>query len=58
MFIAKAAVICSLGRGQRTFTVVPRSTPPDQPCIPPGSPNRVPSAARVKAGISPLPGGR
>jgi len=33
----------------------PRST---QPCIPPGSLNRVPALAGVKAGMSPLPGGR
>ena len=33
----------------------PRST---QPCIPPGSLNRVPALAGVKAGKSPLPGGR
>ena len=29
-----------------------------QPCIPPGSLNRVPASAGVKAGVSPLPGGR
>ena len=34
---------------------VTRST---QPCIPPGSLNRVPASAGVKAGMSPLPGGR
>jgi len=34
---------------------VPRST---QPCIPSGSLNRVPASAGVKAGKSPLPGGR
>jgi len=33
----------------------PRST---QPCIPPGSLNRVPASAGVKAGKSPLPGGK
>ena len=33
----------------------PRST---QPCIPPGSLNRVPASAGVKAGMSPLPGSR
>ena len=33
----------------------PRST---QPCIPPGSLNRVPALAGVRAGMSPLPGGR
>jgi len=39
--------VCSL--------VVYRST---QPCIPPGSLNRVPASAGVRAGMSPLPGGR
>ena len=34
---------------------LPRST---QPCIPPGSLNRVPALAGVKAGMSSLPGGR
>ena len=29
-----------------------------QPCIPPGSLNRVPASAGVRAGKSPLPGGR
>jgi len=29
-----------------------------QPCIPPGSRNRVPASAEVKAGMSALPGGR
>jgi len=29
-----------------------------QPCIPPGSLNRVPALAGLKAGMSPLPGGR
>ena len=31
---------------------------PAQPCIPPGSLNRVPASAGVKEGKSPLPGGR
>ena len=30
----------------------------DQPCIPPGSLNRVPASAGVTAGMSALPGGR
>jgi len=34
---------------------ISRST---QPCIPPGSLNRVPASAGVRAGTSPLPGGR
>ena len=29
-----------------------------QPCIPPGSLNRVPALSGVRAGMSPLPGGR
>ena len=29
-----------------------------QPCIPPGSLNQVPASAEVRAGMSPLPGGR
>jgi len=41
--------ICSLGHGLHTFTAVPRST---QPCIPPGSLNRVPASAGVKTGMS------
>jgi len=36
-------------------TVTATST---QPCIPPGSLNRVPASAGVRAGMSPLPGGR
>ena len=52
MFIANANVICSFGHGLRTFTLVPRST---QPCIPPGSLNRVPASAGIKARMSLLP---
>ena len=37
---------------------VHRSTRSTQPCIPPGSLNRVPASAGVRAGMSPLPGGR
>ena len=36
-------------------SAVLRST---QPCIPLGSLNRVPASAGVRAGMSPLPGGR
>ena len=36
-------------------SVLIRST---QPCIPPGSLNRVPASAGLRAGMSPLPGGR
>ena len=35
-----------------------RYTCATQPCIPPGSFNRVPASAGVRAGISPLSGGR
>jgi len=41
--------------GQPKHTMLPRST---QPCVPPGSLNRVPASAAVRAGMSPLPGGR
>ena len=34
------------------------STRSTQPCIPPGSLNRVPASAGVRAGMSPLPDGR
>ena len=34
------------------------STRSTQPCIPPGSLNRVPASAGVRAEMSPLPGGR
>jgi len=36
----------------------PPLTRSTQPCIPPGSLNRVPASAGVRAGMSPLPGGR
>ena len=40
---------------RRTMRIAHRAT---QPCIPPGSLNRVPASAGVRAGMSPLPGGR
>jgi len=47
---------CRLAVLGKLFTpIVPRST---QPCILSGSLNRVPASAGVKAGKSPLPGGR
>ena len=52
--IVTASVTCSLGHGLH-LTAVPRST---QPCTPLGSLNRVPASAGVRAGMSPLPGGR
>jgi len=54
VFIAVVTAKCSLGHGLRLIAL-PRST---QPCIPPGSLNRVPASAGVRAGMSPLPGGR
>jgi len=36
----------------------PSTTRSTQPCIPLGSLNRVPASAGVRAGMSPLPGGR
>jgi len=54
VFIVTATVICSLRHGLR-LTAVPRST---QTCIPSRSLNRVPALAGVRAGMSPLPGGR
>ena len=36
--------------------VCTKPTRSTQPCIPPGSLNRVPALARVKAGMSPLSG--
>ena len=55
VFIANATVICSLGQGLRTSSAVPRLS---QPRIYPESLNRVPASARVKAGMSSVPGGR
>jgi len=42
-------------RTKLSLSVETRST---QPCIPPGSLNRVPASAGVRAGMSALPGGR
>jgi len=44
--------------GGYTISVCNQPTRSTQPCIPPGSVNRVPASAGVKAGMSPLPGGR
>jgi len=42
-------------RAAHLLQCLPMST---QPCIYPGSLNRVPDSAEVRAGLSPLPGGR
>jgi len=51
---------CSSGvrRANGTDGQTDRRTPSTQPCIPLGSLNRVPASAGVRAGTSPLPGGR
>ena len=41
-----------------THTQVNSASRSTQPCIPPGSLNRVPASAEVRAGMSPLSGGR
>jgi len=43
------------GASRQLTLNVTRST---QPCIPPGSLNRVPASAGIRAGMSPRPGGR
>jgi len=44
--------------GRYTISVCNQPTRSTQPCIPPGSVNRVSASAGVKAGMSPLPDGR
>jgi len=44
--------------GRYTISVCNQPTSSTQPCIPPGSLNRVPASVGVRAGMSPLPGGR
>ena len=44
--------------GLYTISVCNKPTKSTQPCIPPGSLNRVPASAGVRAVMSPLPGGR
>ena len=46
------------GRPLYGYTISNQPRRSTQPCIPPGSLNRVPASAEVKAGMSPLPGGR
>ena len=47
-----------LSSGGYTISGCNQPTRSTQPCIPPGSLNRVPASAGVKAEFSPLPGGR
>jgi len=44
--------------GGYTISVCNQPTRSTQPCIPPGSLNRVPASAGVRVGMSRLPGGR
>jgi len=44
--------------GGYTISVCKKPTRSTQPCIPPGSLNRVPASVGVKARMSPLSGGR
>jgi len=44
--------------GGYTISVCNKPTRSAQPCIPPGSLNRVPASVAVRAGMSPLAGGR
>ena len=44
--------------GGYTISGCNQPTRSTQPCFPPGSLNRVPASAGVKAGMSTLPGGR
>jgi len=43
--------------GGYTISICNKPSRSTQPCISPGSLNRVPVSAGVKAGMSPLPGG-
>jgi len=43
--------------GGNTISVCNKPTRSTQPCIPPGSLNRAPASAGVRAGMSPLPSG-
>ena len=47
-----------LSLGTYTISACNQPTRSTQPCIPPGSLNRVPASAGVRAGMSPLPGAR
>ena len=44
--------------GRYTIPVCNQPTRSTQPCVPPGSLNRVPASAGVTAEMLPLPGGR
>jgi len=47
--------LVTVSSGGYTISVCNQPTRSTQPRIPPGSPNRVPASAGVRAGMSPLP---
>jgi len=60
LFVGREILYCSrytgsIGGDHCSSIIYTRST---QPCVRPGSLNRVPASAGVRAGMSPLPGGR
>jgi len=50
--------LCFRGASNNDPAHTPHTTRSTQPCIPPGSLNRVPASAGLREGMSPLPGGR
>ena len=55
---ARLVLAWATSSGGYTISVCNQPTRLTQPCIPPGSLNRVPASAVVRAGMSLLPGGR
>ena len=55
---ARLVPVYSPSLGGYTISVCNKPTRSTQPCIPPGSLNRVPASAGIRAGMSPLPSGR
>ena len=56
---ASPSLSITTATASRQFTAMRRyATRSTQPCIPPGLLNRVPASAGLRAGMSPLPGGR
>ena len=56
----RAVFVCFVFRELESYQMLRNilTTRSTQPCIPPGSLNRVPASAGVRTGMSPLPGGR
>ena len=53
-----SAAMFAMGTVFHVIYILLYDTRSTQPCIPPGSLNRVPASAGVRAGMSPLSGGR